>query len=52
MAFIQSFRTLCRKVTEELQNQLSDKNNKEKYVDNNQYISDQEIIDAIQELEM
>ena len=41
-ASIQSFRTICSKVSEELQNQLSDK-------DKN-HISDIEITDAIQEL--
>ena len=49
-ASIQSFRTLCSKVTEELQNQLSDKDIKEKFVENN-YVSDIEIKDAIEELE-
>tara|TARA_B100001093_G_scaffold116608_1_gene108937 strand:- start:259 stop:399 length:141 start_codon:yes stop_codon:yes gene_type:complete len=42
---LQSFRTLCNKVTEELQNQLSDKD-KKKSVENNKYISDIEIADA------
>ena len=42
-ASVQSFRTLCSKVTEELQNQLSDENNK--------HISDMEITEAIEELE-
>ncbi len=42
-ASIQSFRTLCKKVTEELQNLLSDKNNK--------HISDIEIADTIEKLE-
>ncbi len=50
-ASIQSFRTLCSKVTEELQNQLSDKDNKDKSVENNTHISDMEIADAIEELE-
>ena len=49
-ASIQSFRTLCSKVTEELHNQLSDKDIKNKSVENNQHISDIEITDAIQEL--
>ena len=48
---IQSFRTLCSKVTEELQNQLSDKDTKDKSVENNKYISDIEITDVIDELE-
>ena len=42
-ASIQSFRTICSKVSEELQNQLSDK-------DKN-YISDIEITDLIEDLE-
>ena len=50
-ASIQSFRTLCSKVTEELHNQLSDKDIKKKSVENNQHISDIEIKDAIEELE-
>ena len=50
-ASIQSFRTLCCKVTEELQNQLSDKDNKDKSVENNKHISDIEITDAIEEFE-
>ena len=50
-ASIQSFRTLCSKVTEELQNQLSDKDNKDKSVENNNHASDIEITDAIEELE-
>ena len=50
-ASIQSFRTLCGRVTEELQKQLSDK-----YIDSNSledkgHISDLEITDAIDELE-
>ena len=44
-ASIQSFRTLCNKVTEELQNKLSDKNNKDKSVENNKHISDKDITD-------
>ncbi len=50
-ASIQSFRTLCSKVTEELQNQLSVKDNKEKSFENNKHISDTELTDAIEELE-
>ena len=50
-ASIQSFRTLCSKVTEELHNQLSDKDNKDKSVQNNKHISDIEITDATEELE-
>ena len=47
-ASIQSFRTLCSKVTEELHNQLSDKDIKNKSVENNNHISDMEITDAIE----
>ena len=47
-ASIQSFRTLCSKVTEVLRNQLSDKDFKNKSVENNNYIFDIEIIDAIE----
>ena len=50
-ASVQSFRTLCSKVTEELQNQLSDKDNKDKSYENNKHICDIEITDAIEELE-
>ena len=50
-ASIQSFRTLCSKVTEELQNQLSDKDIQDKSVQNNKHISDMEIAYAIEELD-
>ena len=50
-ASIQSFRTLCSKVTEELQNQLCEKDNKNKSVENNKHIPNMEITDAIEELE-
>ena len=50
-ASIQSFRTLCSKVTEELQNQLSAKDNNDKSAENNKHISDMEIADSIEELE-
>ena len=50
-ASIQSFRTLCSKVTEELQKQLSVKHIKDNSVENNKYISDIEITDVINELE-
>ena len=48
---LQSFRTLCSKVTEELQNQLSHEDIKDKSVKNNKYIPEIEITDAIEELE-
>ena len=50
-ASIQSFRTLCSKVTDELQKQLSDNHTDESLTDNNKHISDKEITDAIDELE-
>ena len=50
-ASIQSFRTLCGKVTEELQNQLSEKHIDANSVEDNKHISDSEITDAIDELE-
>ena len=50
-ASIQSFRTLCSKVTKELQKQLSVKYIKDNSVENNKYISDIEITDVINELE-
>ena len=50
-ASIQSFRTLCSKVTEELQNQLSKKNIAGNSIEHDQHMSDLEIADAINELE-
>ena len=50
MASIQCFKTLGNKVTEDLQNQLSDKDNKNNSVEKNKYISDMEIADAIEEV--
>ena len=47
-ASIQSFRTLCSKVTEVLHNKSSDKDFKNKSVENNNHIFDIEIIDAIE----
>ena len=52
-ASIQSFRTLCTKVTDELQRQLSERESNE---DNNnsskdKYISDKDITEALDELE-
>ena len=48
-ASIQSFRTLCSKVTDELQKQLAEK--KDDPVENNKDISDTEITEALEELE-
>ena len=50
-ASIQSFRTLCSKVTEELQKQLSERNIQSNPHEDIKYISDKEITDAIDELE-
>ena len=50
-ASIQSFRTLCGKVTEELQKQLSEKHTESNPIEDNKKISDLEISDAIDELE-
>ena len=50
-ASIYSFSTLCSKGTEVLHNQLSDKDLKNKSVENNKHISDIEITDAIEEFE-
>ena len=50
-ASIQSFRTLCSKVTHELQKQLSDSNSGEGLIENGQHISDTEINEAIDQLE-
>ena len=50
-ASIQSFRTLCSKVVDELQQQLSESNSEEKKTLGDKHISDIEISDAIEELE-
>ena len=50
-ASIQSFRTLCGKVTEELQKQLSEKKLEANSIEDKNHISDSEISDAIDELE-
>ena len=49
-ASIQSFRTLCSKVVDELQQQLSESNSEKKTL-GDKHISDIEIADAIEELE-
>ena len=49
-ASIQSFRTLCSKVTEELQEQFANKDIKDKSVEDNKHISNIEITYAIEEL--
>ena len=50
-ASIQSFRTLCSKVTNELQRQLSEKESNEDKIPEEQHISDIEITEALDELE-
>ena len=50
-ASIQSFRTLCSKVTNELQRQLSEKESNEDKSPEEQHISDIEITEVLDELE-
>ena len=50
-ASIQSFRTLCTKVTNELQKQLSQSESNKDKVHNDSHISDEEINEALDELE-
>jgi len=50
-ASIQSFRTLCGKVTDELQKQLSELSNKEEKLSHEKDMSEAEISEAIDELE-
>ena len=50
-ASIQSFRTLCSKVTEELQRQLSERESNEDISSGEKHISDKEITEALDELE-
>ena len=50
-ASIQSFRTLCSKVTNELQNQLSERESNEDSNLDDKHISDSEITEALDELE-
>jgi len=48
---IQSFRTLCSKVSQELQNQLSEKYINDSVLENKEHISEVEITNVINELE-
>jgi len=48
---IQSFRTLCNKITEELQRQLSERESNEDISPEDKHISDTEITEALDELE-
>ena len=50
-ASIQSFRTLCSKVTQELQRQLSERSSNEDISPEEKHISDIEISEALDELE-
>ena len=50
-ASIQSFRTLCSKVTEELQRELSERESSEDICIEEKHISDVEITEALDELE-
>ena len=50
-ASIQSFRTLCNKVSNELQRYLSERESKEDIVPEEKHISDEEITEALDELE-
>ena len=50
-ASIQSFRTLCNKITDELQRQLSEKESNEDLSPEGNHISDKEITEALDELE-
>ena len=50
-ASIQSFRTLCNKVNDELQRELSDRESHEEISPDKKHISDTEITEALDELE-
>ena len=50
-ASIQSFRTLCSKVTDDLQRELSERESNEDTRPNEKYISDTEISESLDELE-
>jgi len=50
-ASIQSFRTLCTKVTDDLQRQLSDRESNEDNSSKEKHISDTDITEALDELE-
>jgi len=50
-ASIQSFRTLCNKITDELQRELSDREANEDISTEEKHISDNEITEALDELE-
>jgi len=50
-ASIQSFRTLCTKITDELQRELSERESNENIILDEKHISDKEITEALDELE-
>jgi len=50
-ASIQSFRTLCTKITDELQRELSERESNEDISPEDKHISDTEITEALDELE-
>ena len=50
-ASIQSFRTLCTKITDELQKELSERESNEDISKEDKHISDKEITEALDELE-
>jgi len=50
-ASIQSFRTLCTKVTDELQRQLSERESNQDNISKEKHISDTDITEALDELE-
>ena len=50
-ASIQSFRTLCSKITDELQRELSERESNEDISQDDKHISDTEITEALDELE-
>ena len=50
-ASIQSFRTLCAKITDELQRELSERESNEDISQEDKHISDTEITEALDELE-
>ena len=50
-ASIQSFRTLCTKITDELQRELSERESNEGNTQEDKHISDTEITEALDELE-
>jgi len=50
-ASIQSFRTLCTKITEELQRELSERESNTEIRQEDKHISDTEITEALDELE-